>query len=144
MVVTQDGNVLLHKGANSQTSVFISPDGNLGIGKSNPQEKLEVNGLIHAKAVEVDLDNWPDYVFDKAYNLVRLREIASYVNKHGHLPEIPSAREIEAEGLNLGEMDKLLLKKIEELTLHLIEKDEQISVLTERLDALEARQKTKN
>ncbi|NQX40649.1 hypothetical protein SAMN05421820_10454 [Pedobacter steynii] len=64
--------------------------------------------------------NWPDYVFKKEYNLPSLAEIEKYILDSGHLPEIPSAAEIDKDGLALGEMNKKLLKEIEELTLHLI------------------------
>jgi hypothetical protein len=98
--------------------------GNMGIGTSNPNGfKLAVNGNVHAKQVNVDLTNWADYVFDKAYHLPSLTEIKTYIDQNHHLPEIPSAEQIEKDGLNLGEINKVLVKKVEELTLYLIERD---------------------
>jgi hypothetical protein len=98
--------------------------GNMGIGTINPNGfKLAVKGTVHAQQVNVDLSNWADYVFDKAYHLPSLTEVKTYIDQNHHLPEIPSAEQIEKNGLNLGEMNKLLVKKVEELTLYLIERD---------------------
>jgi hypothetical protein len=98
-------------------------NGNVGIGTSFPDAKLAVKGTIHANEVKVDLLGAvaPDYVFEKTYALSTLEEVKSYIDQNKHLPEIPSAKEMEANGVNLGEMDMLLLKKIEELTLYVID-----------------------
>lgn len=106
-------------------NTFINAqDGNVAIGTHTPDvnAKLTVMGKIHTNEVLVDLNiQGPDYVFEKDYDLLSLSEIESYVHQHKHLPEVPSAKEMEANGLNLKEMNLLLLKKVEELTLHLIE-----------------------
>jgi hypothetical protein len=108
--------------------------GNVGIGISSPQEKLAVNGTVHAREVKVDTDSWPDYVFNKSYKLSSLEEVKAYIDRNHHLPEIPSEQEITENGLELGEMNKLLMKKIEELTLYIIEKDDQLKVQDVRLN----------
>jgi hypothetical protein len=96
--------------------------GNVGIGTETPNQKLTVNGTIYGKEVKVDLNvPGPDYVFESTYNLSPLTEIETYIKANKHLPEVPSAKEMEANGINLSEMNMLLLKKVEELTLHLIE-----------------------
>jgi hypothetical protein len=95
--------------------------GNVGIGTVNPQSLLAVNGTITSKEVNVTLTGWSDYVFHTSYNLRPLSQVESFIKENKHLPEIPSAKEVEANGVNLGEMDALLLKKIEELTLYMIE-----------------------
>ncbi|WP_421939094.1 hypothetical protein [Pedobacter sp.] len=100
--------------------------GNVGIGLTNPSEKLTVNGKIKANEIRVNAQGMPDYVFAPAYQKLSLSEIENYIQKHKHLPEIPSAAEAEKNGLELGEMNKLLLKKIEELTLHLIDQDKEL------------------
>ena len=94
----------------------------VGIGTKSPDAKLTVKGNIHAEEVKVDLSvPAPDYVFEKNYSLRSLQEVENYINQNKHLPEIPAAKDLEANGVNLGEMNMLLLKKVEELTLYVIE-----------------------
>lgn len=116
-------------------------NGNLGIGITNPQNKLDVNGRIHSKSVLIDLNGWSDYVFKKDYRLLPLSEVKTYIDKNQHLPETPSEREMIKNGLDVSEMNKLLMKKVEELTLYLIEKDKQINELQTRVSSLETHQK---
>jgi hypothetical protein len=118
-------------------SLVITPQGNVGIGKANPESKLEVNGRIHAKSVKVDLEGWADFVFAHDYNLTPLLEVEAYINKHGHLPAVPSEQEALANGMDVAQMNTLLLQKVEELTLHLIQKEKQVNSLEQRLAALE-------
>ena len=104
--------------------------------------KLAVNGSAIATAVFVKLYSaWPDYVFKPTYQLRPLTEVKAYIDQNQHLPEIPSADEIAKEGLNLGEMNKLLMKKVEELTLYLIENQKQIDELKTTVSKLEAGKK---
>lgn len=111
----------------SNTRMIINNTGNVGIGTINPLNKLDVNGTMHSKQVNIDLNGWADYVFNKDYQLPSLKDIKAYINLNHHLPDMPSEQEVIKDGLNLGEMNKLLTKKVEELTLYLIEKDKQIS-----------------
>jgi hypothetical protein len=113
-----------------QASMAIKGNGNVGIGTTNPDQKLTVKGIIHTEEVRVDMTvPGPDYVFESTYNLLPLSEVESYIKANKHLPEVPSAKQMEEEGLNLKEMNLLLLKKVEELTLHLIEQQKQIDKL---------------
>jgi hypothetical protein len=117
--------------------------GNVGLGTTNPEGyKLAVNGRIRAKEVKVETQNWPDYVFKPTFKLMPLSTIEEYINTNGHLPEIPSAEQVSKEGLNLGEMNRLLLKKVEELTLHLIEKDKNEKIQQNQIDELKKQMKT--
>lgn len=122
----------------------INESGNVGIGTINPDAKLAVNGTIHTKEVKVDLQGWPDYVFAKEYKLLSLEEVSKYIKENGHLPKMPSAKEVEKNGVLLGEMNKKLLEKIEELTLYTIEQEKEIKKLRnqeERIDKLEQENK---
>ncbi len=104
--------------------------GNVGIGTANPDEKLAVNGKIHSKEVKVDLNvPGPDYVFSNNYPLKSLQDIDQYVTTHHHLPGIPSAKQMEKNGINLSEMNMKLLEKVEELTLHVIRQQKEIEQL---------------
>jgi hypothetical protein len=116
--------------------------GNVGIGTTSPNQKLTVNGTIYGKEVKVDLNvPGPDYVFEKDYKLPSLDEIKSYIDQHKHLPEVPSAKEMEQNGINVSEMNIILLKKVEELTLLLMkekERNEDVqSELQNRIQQLE-------
>lgn len=112
--------------------------GNLGVGTTDTKGyKLAVNGKIRTQEIKVEAANWPDYVFAEDYNLTTIPDLKKFIAANKHLPEIPSAKEIEAEGLNLGEMNKLLVKKIEELTLMFIDQHDQIKKQNERIGQLE-------
>jgi len=82
--------------------------------------RLAVNGNIKAKQVEVSSQGWADFVFEENYQLKSLDQVAKFIDENGHLPDVPSAKEVSENGLNLGQMDALLLQKIEELTLYII------------------------
>jgi hypothetical protein len=107
----------------------IDNSGNVGIGTTNTQGyMLAVNGTAIATAMTVKLyANWPDYVFKKDYQLPPLTEVKTYIDKNQHLPDMPSATEVASDGLNLGEMDRILTKKVEELTLYLIQLKEEMN-----------------
>ncbi|MBD1261604.1 hypothetical protein HZY62_13450 [Maribacter polysiphoniae] len=109
----------------------VNSFGNVGIGTTSPDAKLAVSGEIHAKEVKVDLVGWPDYVFKKDYNLPTLEEVEKHITEKGHLINMPSAEKVAVNGIQLGEMNKLLLEKIEELTLYILEQDKQIKALKE-------------
>jgi hypothetical protein len=106
---------------NGNERVRITTSGNVGIGESSPNYKLSVNGTIGAKEVKVASSGWSDFVFEPDYHLPTLQEVENYIDQNGHLPDIPSAEEVEEHGISLGEMDAKLLQKIEELTLYVIE-----------------------
>jgi hypothetical protein len=118
----------------------ISADGNVGMGTTNPGSfKLAVAGKIGAWGeVRVFTNDtpFPDYVFEPNYKLTPLTEIESYVKANKHLPEVPSANEIAKDGMSLNAMNVILLKKVEELTLHLINQSKQIEKLQADLKQL--------
>jgi hypothetical protein len=102
-------------------AIRIKYDGNIGVGTTNPTEKLSVNGNIRAKKLIISQTSWSDYVFHKNYKLRPLSEVENYIKANQHLPEVPSAKEVAAKGISVGDTQALLLKKIEELTLYVIE-----------------------
>ena len=115
----------------------LQPSGQLQIGPKRSvgthlDAKLSVYGKITATSLYILADNptnWADYVFAKDYKLTPLPELEAYVRQHQHLPEVPTTADVAANGANLGEMNVLLLKKVEELTLHLIELNKQVQQL---------------
>lgn len=110
-------------------------DQKVGIGTINTNDagfKLFVETGIRTRKIKVDQSNWPDYVFHATYRLRSLNELEQYIKQYHHLPELPSAADVEKDGLNLGDNQAALLKKIEELTLYVIE-------LNKRIQELEAK-----
>jgi hypothetical protein len=122
----------------ADSKMTIADNGNVGIGTVDAQGyKLAVNGSIHSRSVKVDQIGWSDFVFEKSYKLPRLSEVKKYIDRTHHLPNIPSASEVQANGLDLGEMNNLLLRKVEELTLYLIEEHRKNLKLEARIKTLE-------
>lgn len=98
---------------------------------------IPVQGTLSAKKIKVSTSGWPDYVFSKQYELPTLASVKSYIEQNQHLPNVPSAEEVKENGQDLGEMNKVLLRKVEELTLYLIEQQKVNEELNRRLVALE-------
>ena len=118
--------------------MVITDEGNLGLGTDTTfNYKLAVNGIIGAKGVQVESTNpWPDYVFEEDYQLLRIDELEKYILENKHLPGVPSALEVQEQGLNLGEMDARLLEKVEELSLYIINLNKQIDDLKKEIREL--------
>lgn len=130
--MNQDNLYLFNHDA-SATYMFWKANGDVGIGTRTPDARLTVKGTIHSEEVRVDLSvPGPDYVFKDDYDLLPLKDLESYIKENSHLPEVPSASEMEGNGLNLKEMNLILLKKVEELTLHIIEINKKVETLEEQ------------
>lgn len=109
--------------------------GKVGIGCVNNMNDFALavqGGVVSTKVSVLDIDSWPDFVFGNNYKLMNLYELEQYINTNQHLPEVPSAEEVSANGIDLGEMNAVLLQKVEELTLHIIELQKQIDELKAR------------
>ncbi len=148
-IKAESGNIGLYPNNNLYIGAVISgnevknvsflENGKVGIGTTNPDSKLTVNGAIHSQEVKVDIaaGTGPDYVFEADYNLISLEETKAYIEANNHLPEVPSAKVMESEGLELRDMSLLLLKKIEEMTLHQIKLMEEVKSLKAKVQELE-------
>lgn len=123
----------------------IDADGRVIIGKeqilsglhANSFTKLTVDGKIVAKEVWVTLDGWADDVFEAGYKLMPIPELDSYIQTNGHLPGVPTTKDILANGSDLGKNDAILLRKVEELTLYMLELKKENQVMAGRLRKLE-------
>ena len=156
LATNRAGNLILQ--VNSAGLPFVA--GNVGIGTYSPAAKLHiasnvmigsgspaagyllsVNGKIMSEEVRVELDgDWPDYVFKNDYHLPSLSAIEKFIRLNHHLPNIPAAGKVAAEGFDLGDMNKRLLEKIEELTLYLIQLNKEVEGLKKDLKLLKAKQ----
>jgi chitodextrinase len=113
-------------------NLFVSQS--MGIGTSpNNDYALSVNGSIRSKEIIVE-SGWSDFVFEQDYDLATLEEVENYIIEHGHLKDIPSAAEVQSKGIGLAKMNTLLLMKIEEITLYLIEANKRIKQLENQLN----------
>ena len=135
-------NLDVYNGNSPMVAMTVLQNGRVGLGTIEPDEKLTVKGKIHANEVRVDLlaPIAPDYVFEEDYDLMTLSEVETYIKVNKHLPEVPSAKQMEAEGMHLKEMNLLLLKKVEELTLHLIEMKKQNELQAAQLSKVDTMQ----
>ncbi|MBC3844831.1 hypothetical protein H8K90_00430 [Winogradskyella echinorum] len=133
-----EGHKLVIKNGSAKVEGNFFSTGSIGIGTMSFVDgadtyKLSVEGKVRAHGVKVYTD-WADYVFEESYKLPTLEEVEKYIKENGHLKDIPSAEEVEESGIDLGEMNKLLLQKIEELTLYTIELKKEIEVLKSKID----------
>jgi hypothetical protein len=126
----------------SFSSGNVTIEGKVGIGNVNnlnslsSNSKLFVEGGITTEAVLVKLQSsgWSDFVFDKNYKLRGISDLDQYIKVNKHLPDIPTTSEVKSGGIDLGKMNALLLQKIEELTLYIIDQQKQINKLEEMMN----------
>ena len=98
--------------------------------------ELENDGLLRSRKIRIDLESWSDFVFEEDYQLMPLADLKVYIAKNNHLPDIPSEGELVEEGLDLAEMNKLLMQKVEELTLYLLDQSDKTEQLQKEIEAL--------
>lgn len=143
---TTDSTALVFK-VDSQEKMRLSPTGILLIGTTdspNPSDtslKLAVKGSVYTKKLKVTQSSWADYVFQPQYKLLTLKEVEAFIQKNKHLPDVPSENEVKKSGLDVGDNQAVLLKKIEELTLYLIELNKKVDKLSEENDQLKKKLK---
>jgi hypothetical protein len=147
------------------TSTQCVPDVKVGIGRSNPQAKLHLkvsnlttkaiivdginqqkilqlnpDGLLLTRSIKVDVATWPDYVFDDSYDLMPWKDLKSYISENNHLPNVPTAKQLEADGLNVSETSVMLMEKVEELTLYMIQLQETVERQQKEIEQLKNEQ----
>ncbi|TKG91591.1 hypothetical protein EYV94_21440 [Puteibacter caeruleilacunae] len=128
---------LLGLGSTGQISGNLIVDGKVGVNTENLEDyHVSVNGKLRAKEIQVATD-WADFVFDDNYQLRSLEELEKYILKNNHLPEMPTSKEVKEKGVSVGDMNKRLLQKIEELTLYVIEQQKANEELKERMQRQE-------
>lgn len=134
--------------ASNKVNFRVKANGGTQIGPGTPlstgvaaNAQLSVDGLILAKEIRVSVSNthWADYVFDKNYKLTPLPEVDKFIKANKHLPEVPSEAEVKENGIDLSEMNVLLLKKVEEITLHLIDLNKKVEGLVKENEELKAK-----
>ena len=118
--------LVTYNGTTSTDRMRILPNGNVGINTKNPTYTLSVNGTIGTKEVNVTTTGWADYVFKADYELMPLSDVEAFIMKNGHLPNVPTEKDVVENGVNLLEMNVKLLEKVEELTLYVIELEKKI------------------
>lgn len=132
--------------SNGGYKMTINTDGRVSVGSSNLLATgylLNVDGKIIGEELKVQLSgSWPDYVFRKDYNLMSIEELEKSIKQNNHLPNIPSAADITADkGFEVGEMNRKLLEKVEELTLYIIDANKKIKLLEDKVGTLENKTK---
>lgn len=138
---------------NGDQTFVVYGNGRTHIGTGRPlaggpiaNAMLTVDGVVVAKEVKVTVSSayWADYVFDKSYKLLPLNEVRTFIQKHGHLPNVPSTKEITETGNDLGKTDAVLLAKIEECMLYIMELDKKVNELQKENSELKSKQQKSN
>ncbi|MFT3824229.1 MAG: Ig-like domain-containing protein [Chitinophagaceae bacterium] len=137
---TTDAQRLVFK-TNNTSRLTILSNGAVAIGSdtiTNSEAKLAVNGAIYTNKLKVTQSSWADYVFDRSYKLRSLSELEAYINKHNHLPDVPATAEVQQHGTDVAEIQATLLRKIEELTLYVIEQDKKLNSQQQEIKELKS------
>lgn len=133
-----DGKLILR--TNGVNRMYINDNGDIVMGSTTvvPKSgyKLSVDGKIVCEELLVQLSPWPDYVFADEYQLKSLEEVELFIQENNHLPGVPTAQDVETNGLQVGEMQKILMEKIEELTLYMIDLKKENEQLKSEIEAL--------
>jgi len=118
------------------TTMVVNNDGNVGVGVTYPAYKLDVGGTARANEflAAASGNHYADYVFDSTHQLPTLQSVNAYIKQNHHLPDVPTEADVKKDGINLVDHQVVLLKKIEELTLYVIEQNEKQKVLEEKLN----------
>lgn len=138
--IDNDGAVSITNVSDQPSITINNGTGHAIVIKDNSGNKiaqLQNDGLLRSRSLRVDLGTWADHVLGKDYKLLTLKEIKHFIQQNGHLPDVPNAQEIAKEGLDIGEIQRIQMQKIEELTLHLIEMDERMAAMQNQMGNLQ-------
>ena len=147
IVLHSNGGMDIHNGT---AQIFhLGTEGSLELRSGGLQTfKVETTGMIRGRRLKLDLNTWADYVFEPTYQLMPLSEVEVFVKKEKHLPNVPSEQELKANGADVMEINKMLMEKVEELTLYLIQQNKDTEALKKQLEELRAKmaelEKTQN
>lgn len=133
-----NGAMDIHNG--TERIFHLGTEGSLELKSGGLQTfKVETDGMIRGRRMKLDLNTWADYVFEPTYKLMPLSEVETFVKKEKHLPNVPSEQELKAEGADVMEMNRILMEKVEELTLYLIQQNKNTEELKKQLEALQVK-----
>ena len=134
---TRPKNVYVAYWIKAKNTVSVDGDmyagGKLGLGIANPAERLDVDGKVKANGVVLNIGTFPDYVFEDEYELMCLEELEKYIKTNKHLPKMPSEAHVVEHGADLGQINQVLVEKVEELTLYTIRQHKEIRTLYNEL-----------
>lgn len=133
-----DGNIRFFTSATPRLNILYN--GKIGIGKTQPQYKLDVDGIIHADEFIIDISSGADYVFEECYSLPTLKDVKRYIEENRHLPDVPSADEMQKNGVNMEEYTITLLQKVEELTLYTLRQEDKLNELKDIVKTIKSAQ----
>ena len=144
---TTDNHKLIFK-TNNSTRLSILGDGRVRIGggmgpDGDATAKLSVDGTVYARKLKITQATWADFVFEKDYKLLSLKEVDDFIRKNKHLPGVPAAVEVLNKPIDLSETQTLLLKKIEELTLYIIQQEKKLDQLQKEIESIKSTTKAK-
>ncbi len=140
---TDDTNSYIYSGGAGTAKLILNTSGEIGIGTTTTTwkgetYKLAVKGKILTSEIKlINIADWPDFVFNPTYKMLTLTELENYIKENKHLPDVPSEKEVKENGINVAEMNALLLRKIEELTLYTIEQQKLLDKQNKKLNKLE-------
>lgn len=136
---TTDNKKLVFK-VNNSKKLIIQPNGFVGIGVESIADstaKLGVEGTIYARRIKITQDSWADYVFDDNYALMSLPNLAAFIRQHRHLPDMPTTSEVTMQGTDIAQIQELLLRKVEELTLYVLNQSAELKMQQQKMRLLE-------
>jgi hypothetical protein len=131
---TTNGSSAICKTNGNNVRITVKRDGSVWIGDSTGTQKssstlLYVDGTMKSREIIVNMSNWPDYVFDSTYILMPMDSLTIFIDSAGHLPNVPSRNEVVSNGMSVSQMNEVMMRKIEELQLYILQLNARIKEL---------------